>query len=307
MKLSIIIPCYNASDNIEGLINNLAKQLTQEVEVIIVDDGSTDSSLNIIKSSIGKYEHLQEQFRIISRSNSGAAISRTVGLNYAKGEFVFFCDSDDRVSSRFIPTILSSIESSIDIIYFSSCITDESFNPTSSKIRVEDDCYIDGEKDIFSYLLNNCGYTAAVWSYVFRRSLSISSNAAFTNRKVHEDHLFTLSILGSAKKASFIKDVLYYQQHGNGSLTRSEKDFLYIKERYLAYKETRNFVSNKFGLSNLKKYDDWSLESFLYLSYQNKRLLLNFKNLAYVSLCLVNHAPSTLRVFSKYLSRKVKI
>ena len=95
IKLSIIIPCYNAGEYIHELLDILAPQITDECEVIIIDDGSDEPF---------KTDY---DFTVIRQQNGGASKARNVGLDTAKGEYIAFLDADDLISNKYVDTILN--------------------------------------------------------------------------------------------------------------------------------------------------------------------------------------------------------
>ena len=99
IKLSIIIPCYNAEPYINELLDCLGKQITKDVEVIVIDDGSK-------KPFLPDYEWVQ----LIRQENAGASAARNKGLDVAKGQYVAFIDADDLVADNYITTILDKIK-----------------------------------------------------------------------------------------------------------------------------------------------------------------------------------------------------
>lgn len=272
MNLSIIIPCYNNGISILKLLENIYSQIVNrsDIEVIIVDDGSSDNTAEVINEFHHKKNELCH-FYLYQTENQGAAKARTFGLSKARGMYVFFCDSDDNVAECFIEKINSEIEKKPDIIYFNSIMVNNNVTPPSEQKKVFFDKYkiYEDKDDFLLYLLNNKYYTSAVWTYVFKRDLVFSSGASFTNRKAHEDHLFTIKLLCYAKKITAINQVLYIQIIRDGSLTNSKKDVSYINERYYAYKEVKEYMKKKFSNECIKIYSEWSLLSLLSLYRQN--------------------------------------
>lgn len=104
MELSIIIPVYNTSDYIKKLLNELTKQkqVHEEVEIIVINDGSTEN-MNFLND--------YKDIKVIHQDNKGVAIARNVGLDIAQGKYIAFCDSDDSVANDYIETILNAIKS----------------------------------------------------------------------------------------------------------------------------------------------------------------------------------------------------
>ena len=93
VKVSVIVPVYNVEEYLMEALNSLVRQTLKEVEIILVDDGSTDCSLDILRM----YEKLYGNIVLISQENAGASVARNAGLEIAKGEFIFFMDSDDTI------------------------------------------------------------------------------------------------------------------------------------------------------------------------------------------------------------------
>ncbi|WP_413738005.1 glycosyltransferase family 2 protein [Sodalis sp. RH21] len=266
MKLTIIIPCYNAQNSIGKLLSSLAKQQVIGVEIIIVNDGSTDNTENIVNAFLTC--NVQMPICIYNTKNSGAAAAREYGLIKAKGEYISYCDSDDDVASNFINAILVSSEIKPDMIYYSSNIVKEiELNKKThiKKVFFEKDFIYKNGEELLNYLLTNGYYTAAVWSYVFRRELAISSGAKFTARPVHEDHMFTIKLLLNSTLIVTLKEVLYLQNLRAGSLTNSTKSPHYISERYNAYLEVKNILKNRLKKKCIYLYSKWSVHGFLKL------------------------------------------
>ena len=95
MKLSIIVPMYNAERYIDTCLNTLVKQdiLDSEYEIIIINDGSTDNSVNIVKKYIQKHENIN----LISVKNGGQSRARNIGIENSKGKYLYFVDADDYI------------------------------------------------------------------------------------------------------------------------------------------------------------------------------------------------------------------
>ena len=90
-KISVIIPVYNVERYLSECLNSIINQTLKEIEIICVNDGSTDSSLSILKENASK----DDRIKIIDKENEGQGYARKVGLDIATGEYILFCDSDD--------------------------------------------------------------------------------------------------------------------------------------------------------------------------------------------------------------------
>ena len=104
-KLSIIIPVYNAEDYLSRCLDSILNQAMNSYEVILVDDGSTDSSALICD----RYSATDPRFRTVHKSNGGVSSARNAGLNLAKGEYIMFVDSDDALASDALEALTSKL------------------------------------------------------------------------------------------------------------------------------------------------------------------------------------------------------
>ncbi|CAM7929831.1 glycosyltransferase family 2 protein [Klebsiella michiganensis] len=274
MKLSIVIPCFNCSNNILNIINSLEQQVNSSVEVLFINDGSNDNTAQIIADSIKKRNLVF--FHLYSFENSGAAKARSRGLELSNGEYVFFLDSDDIISKNFVSNILSCIQKNPDMIYFSSIIvsSDDPETKISDKIIFSKDELYCNPNEFICMMFENNNWTSAVWSYVFRRELAANSNAYFTDRVAHEDHIFTLRLVGHSEKIQVLKDILYLQKRTAGSLTTSKKSRQYILERFRAFKESRDDMKRLYSKKSISLYEKWSIFSFIHLCSENIKIVV---------------------------------
>ena len=119
MLISIIIPFYNSARYISRCLNSLLCQDLSNVEILCVDDGSTDNSSSIISNMIEQWNMSQHVHLVQLKQNSGVAHARNVGINTAKGDYVIFIDSDDYVSPDYIAVLKDAvIESEPDAVIF---------------------------------------------------------------------------------------------------------------------------------------------------------------------------------------------
>lgn len=113
MELSVIVPVYNASSYIKRCIDSILRQTFQEFELIVVNDGSTDNSLDILRSILPQKENI----KLYSQSNQGVSATRNYGISLSKGKYVTFIDSDDYIEPSFIETLLATIsEEKYDLV-----------------------------------------------------------------------------------------------------------------------------------------------------------------------------------------------
>ena len=270
MLLSIIIPCYNCESNIEKLLLSIKEQLNETVQLVLINDGSWDATHDIITKFTSDNPSIKIKY--INSINQGAAKARSTGLNYAEGDYVFFCDSDDMISANFISVFTELSNDKPDMIYFCSTVLDSQGN-RFKKVHFPLAYIESNSNEVFNYLLKKGQWTAAVWTYIFRKDLVLKSGAIFTDRKVHEDHLFTLRLLADSEKISICNSELYFQNVTSGSLTKSPKKIDYLTERYKSYKEAREDIIYKFSQESIVLYDRWSMSSLLQILKENKKMV----------------------------------
>lgn len=190
MKLSIIIPCYNSEPYIDELLKCLAPQLTDEVEVIVIDDGSDFPFLSPFPG-----------IKVYRKENGGVSSARNLGLKKAKGQYIVFIDSDDIVSDDYIRQVFKSIESEPDTVYISW----KHLSGPIGKI-------IESEQDEFN------PYNRCVWNRVFKKTY-IKGMKFNEEMQVAEDDDFLNRLPAPASKTYISKPIYIYRSGRKGSLT----------------------------------------------------------------------------------------
>src|SRR5690606_31026497 len=144
-------------------------------------------------------------------------------------------------------------------------------------------------------------WSAAVWTYAFRKNLVIDSGAYFTDRTAHEDHLFSILLVAKSRKIRIISEVLYTQLITFGSLTNSKKTKRYSIDRYRAYKECEKIMPNYFDKEVLHSYKRWSLQQVYQIWRELYPRKLGFIGLGLLNICF--YTPDVISfLFKKYLS-----
>jgi len=239
MKLSIIIPLYNSEKYISACLDSLLDQnLSQkEFEIIIINDGSKDRSLKIVK----KYALNYSNIKIHSQNNQGASVARNKGIQIAKGEFLYFVDSDDYIVSNVLKKLVGYLNDEIDLLAFKIIQTKntnlkfsniESLNNSSYKI-------ISGTAFILKY-----SYKDAVGWFFVRKQFLINNNLFYLEGKKLEDISFNLELFAVVKKLLFLPvDVYRYVQRPNSVMTKKGSN--HNKEIILDYERVVSEFENK--------------------------------------------------------------
>ncbi|WP_064519151.1 glycosyltransferase family 2 protein [Buttiauxella gaviniae] len=213
MKLSIIIPCYNSAEFIEDCLESVLPNIQSDMEVIVVNDGSTDNSSDVIKN-VG-HRYLDKNLIIINQDNAGLSAARNKGLSIASGEYISLLDSDDIYDRQFwceVPPLLN--DSSIDIIEFNA----EQFENELSNIVEHIDCAVfSGKKHISSVEQLKPAFQRSKWypwARVYKKSLFLDNNIEFPNGRLYED-MSTVPALYLKCKCIFgvNKSLIWYRFH----------------------------------------------------------------------------------------------
>lgn len=230
--VSIIVPVYNVEKYLSDCIVSICNQTYSQLEIILIDDGSTDSSGQICE----QYRQIDNRIRVFHQKNAGAACAKNVGLDNASGEYICFVDSDDYISSDYIYNLIHAIkDSNADIIectfftVFKNKVDRQTFK--SSKERFTSLEYLS------EYIKDwKC---SLLWNKLFRSSLL--QNVRFKKgRRCIDDEFFTYKAVLNSKEIIRINKAIYYYRQRKSSVTndlkfknQKTKDFLDILiERY---------------------------------------------------------------------------
>lgn len=210
MNLSIIIPMYNsASFIVECLDSLLSKVTSKNFEIIIINDGSTDNSLAICK----EYATNDNRIRVFDNENHGVSYSRNYGIDHAKGKWVMFVDSDDKLADNWYDEVSYHFDSEEDILYF--------YNNSDINIQGREIEYIIGLEE------NNL-YLSSPGSKLFSRELIMKNKIEFDSNLINgEDMLFNVeSLLKSSKYKIVNKNIYEYRISQNSATKRFDSKFI---------------------------------------------------------------------------------
>lgn len=219
-KLSIIIPIYNVEHYVEKCIRSCANQLNVSpvnYEIILINDGTKDKSLEIAKRVSLDYDNII----IHSQKNGGLSSARNKGLSLAKGEYVWFVDSDDWITEDALSIIFKEIEdNNLDILEFDHYYAIEKNNVIRLKIN---EFYNNIETDVISGIqsLEQFGFIVGVCYKVIRRSLFQNNLLSFPLNEYNEDFIITYSLVSKSIRYKKISIPLYYYYSRYDSITKT--------------------------------------------------------------------------------------
>ncbi|MFL2079868.1 glycosyltransferase family 2 protein [Marinilactibacillus psychrotolerans] len=231
--LSIIVPVYNVEEYIEECLESVLLQKTQNVELIVINDGSTDKS----EEKVEKLQKIYE-FQFITQQNSGLSATRNKGLSMASGQYVIFLDSDDYWHKDTVEKILKTIKTfNPDLIRFNAKAFFE------EKVTLD---YPQLDYDLSSQLLsehlyedeelkfNFDSFKSSACLYAFKKKIIDKENLKFDETIIHEDQLFTSQLFLLINSMVYLNQNLYFRRYRSNSIT-TNRSLDQLKYSYLSY------------------------------------------------------------------------
>ncbi len=229
-NVSLIVPVYNVEDFLARCLDSCINQSYSDIEIICVNDGSTDDSLNILEH----YQKLDSRIKIINKENGGLSSARNAGLNIAQGKYVMFVDSDDFISSVAIEKLFSNAEKyNSDFVIFDyinakkDCSTQITLDASElSEGNIYNIDVIPG--DLYNHI------PISVWSKFYKTSFLKENKIFFDEGLIFEDVAFFPKVYTKAKRITYLKEPLYsYTLSRDGQIMTSRgKKLVHIFDVY---------------------------------------------------------------------------
>ena len=256
--LSVIIPVYNVENYLNECLDSVTSQTLDDMEIICIDDGSTDNSPDILK----EYSKKDKRIKIITKENGGQATARNLGIKEAQGEYIAFVDSDDFIEPTMFEKLYTKAkDNNLDIAMCKIATYD---NQTE---EIKDNVWYymlgvfrDFEKDIFNHKDTKeftCHIAVTPYNKIYKTTLLKENNILFPEGLIFEDEKFFYDTYLRAKRVSIVDEFLYYyriNRKGSTVDTIKDNDFSDIvpisKLIRETFKETDNYEDYKILLSN---------------------------------------------------------
>jgi glycosyltransferase involved in cell wall biosynthesis len=224
MKISVVIPAYNAEKYIGQCIEGILHQTHKDLEIIVVDDGSTDRTAEIATA--------YSEVKLISQTNQGQSVARNVGAAAATGDYIHFMDADDLVNIDYYALMAGAAELTDADMAFGGVVHEAI--PSESTLFT-DRLLLTALEDKIA--LTNAAMQGYAWRYIIKRSFMEAHGLAFEPGRLVEDMPFTLAAIGAARVVTVPGATYYYKKRAGSSLnSRSEeavrkvaRDFKYSK------------------------------------------------------------------------------
>lgn len=207
--VSVVIPIYNGGNNISICIDSILGQDYSDLEIVLIDDGSTDNTKEICE----KYMKLDSRIKYYYTKNQGAGPARNLGINKSTGRYIYFPDADDLIEPNAISSMVDAMMvPDVDLVVFGYRYISQEGKELSKKVY--DDFIKDGElirKDYSKHFVMGVdnAIQGAPWNKMFDLNVIKENNILFPNLRRHQDECFISRYMSKSKKVHFIKDVLY--------------------------------------------------------------------------------------------------
>ena len=217
-KISVIIPIYNTAVYLRETIGSICNQTLKELEIILLNDGSTDDSMNIIK----EYAIQDSRIQYYVQPNQGLSVARNQAMKYATGKYIYFMDSDDKLDTRTLQTCYDICEKAhLDFVFFDAEPIIESSNNSnipnySRKNRLNEK--IQKGIDLLNYELDNSLFLPSVCLCLVNRHFLNRFFISFPPGIIHEDHPFAIQIYLNAERTQYIPEPFFKRRIRTGSI-----------------------------------------------------------------------------------------
>lgn len=228
VKVSVVIPIYNVEDYLGECLDSVTNQTLTDIEIICVNDGSTDRSLEILK----EYASRDSRIMVIDQENGGHAVATNRGMKLAQGEYLYLMDSDDIVDVHALEeTVKVADEKNVDFVIFQAI----NYYMDTGEYKEQENYSMDeladfvGDsvfnwKDIKDYAWS---ITVTPWSKIYRRDFIEKNNCSFPEGLVFDDNIFFWEVLFSAERITFYRKHLFTRRwHSSSSTMAGNRNFM---------------------------------------------------------------------------------
>lgn len=225
IKTTVIVPVYNTEKYLADCLNSLLHQTQRELQIIIVDDGSTDGSMEIAE----EFKALFTNMMIIRGENKGVGAARNTGLHYAQGEYIYFLDSDDYIDNNTLELCYSQASAgNLDLVLFDAkTLVEENLDKNSTiseydrtKIIKNTGYIYSGREFLAQYMEKELDIVSVCLMYLKRKFVT-DHQLLFPEGLLHEDEGFRFFVMFAAERIQYIPKLLHNRRYRAGSIMTS--------------------------------------------------------------------------------------
>ena len=241
-KVSIIIPVYNTEQYLRECLDSVINQTLKDIEIICVNDGSSDNSLAILE----EYAAKDKRIKIISQENQGQSVARNIGIEEAKGEYVGFVDSDDWVDLDFFEKLYTTVKKTNADIACANI-----YKPNEKRYYIKYKNIKTATKTSKKYILTEIPKWNYIWNKIYKLSALRKENFQFKPNVYYEDIIWSPKTIYYLKKVVTVPNITYYYRYNPNSTVwnysqKHKTDFINAQlEVYDFIKKQRIFCSTK--------------------------------------------------------------
>lgn len=246
VKVSVIIPVYNTDKYIASAIESIINQSLREIEIIVINDGSTDESLSIIE----RYAKDDKRIKVYTQTNKGLSRTRNKGIDEATGDYIYFMDSDDLIDQDTLEMCYAKcIKDQLDFVFFDAeNIYEDDFKdkPWQNYLRTNDlEQKVYSGIEIFNIQVSNYLFRSSVCLNIIKTDFIKKNDLYFYPNIIHEDQLFSCLLYLHASKVSFINRTFFKRRIRKNSIMTVQFNWKNIEGYFCVTDELIRFSTFK--------------------------------------------------------------
>jgi len=291
VKISVIIPIFNMENYLAECIDSVTSQSLKEIEIICINDGSTDNTQNILD----EYREKDDRIKAFCQTNVGLSVARNEGIKYSTGKYLIYLDADDKLQEKALEELYFVAEKyKYDIVYFSAKVftaekgidfIDNEMNRLntyySRNMNIQEP--IKGT-DAYIYMFQSDKYLVSACLQMIRKQYLLESNVTFHKGLLHEDNLYTFFTLINANKVGCTNKEYYMRRIRSDSIMTSQSTHRNVQGLFISYDKILNSL-DKLNILNaevykyidlyLKRLIDESIRIYILLSEDEKQKFMD--------------------------------
>lgn len=274
-RITVVIPVYNAERYVESSIGSVCRQTLEKIEVLCVDDGSSDGSLSALKALAEK----DPRITVYSQVGSGQSIARNTGISKARGEFICYLDSDDMLADNALESLICMADAcSLDVVFFNatSFFEDEfqreqhsGFETYYRRHGAYEGVY--SGPSLMSALFALDDYKPSACLNITRKSYLERINLLFRPGISHEDNAYTYALMSQAERVAFVDEPMYLRRVRQGSIMTSPKRFSNAYGYYASSLDMAKTFLKVASIRELTQCEEARMRTLIFVALHNAR------------------------------------